>query len=393
MSRLGKTVYLYNDVDVKSYETITSAINFIVEKNESKYSKYNSQSLINKVRKLCSENAKFLGYTWSFDPPSARYEITVIDDSDDNTSRCLDKVSQLSDMMSEIDVFTFRDNVDSLFLGKNVRVYEQNSIKFVSLIDIITLLTSDPNYASKIYNRVIHEYEELKDFIIYHTFEGQGQKSTPLVDKYGLMEFLMVLPGKKAALFRRKAAKILVRYLEGDVTLVQEIVDNASTTIPENHVLETPKDFANKLFRLSELSCERQKGRNINEFGFYPCVYILNVKYNGLPAVKVGSTMDFIRRIGEHINDLDVTDVYSIIPCSAYSYLEREVHMRLRTYKVNGESEIYHGVSAQQIDDLVFACLDNIKKDFVDNQVRDHEFRMKELEIKKLELECRLKGV
>jgi len=54
---------------------------------------------------------------------------------------------------------------------------------------------------------------------------GARQRDTPVADARGLVTILNLLPGKKAAEFRAKSADIIVRYLGGDETLIQEIKD------------------------------------------------------------------------------------------------------------------------------------------------------------------------
>ena len=50
-------------------------------------------------------------------------------------------------------------------------------------------------------------------------FKGRGQRLTPLTDVHGIIEFVMLLPGKHAANVRRQAAELLVRYLGGDLAI------------------------------------------------------------------------------------------------------------------------------------------------------------------------------
>ena len=49
---------------------------------------------------------------------------------------------------------------------------------------------------------------------------------TPVTDARGIVDIIMVLPGRAAASIRRQASNVLVRYLGGDPTLVEEIAAN-----------------------------------------------------------------------------------------------------------------------------------------------------------------------
>ena len=54
-------------------------------------------------------------------------------------------------------------------------------------------------------------------------FPGRGQRDTPIADVRGIVEIAMLLPGRRAARVRRQAAKLHVRYLGGDLSLVDEV--------------------------------------------------------------------------------------------------------------------------------------------------------------------------
>ncbi len=48
----------------------------------------------------------------------------------------------------------------------------------------------------------------------------KGQKDTPVVEAKGIVEIIMLLQGHHAARVRRQAAELLVRYLGGDVAII-----------------------------------------------------------------------------------------------------------------------------------------------------------------------------
>ena len=57
----------------------------------------------------------------------------------------------------------------------------------------------------------------------YFRFLGRGQRDTPVVDVRGIVEIVMLLPGRHAARLRRQTAELLCRYPAGDLTLVDEV--------------------------------------------------------------------------------------------------------------------------------------------------------------------------
>ena len=54
-------------------------------------------------------------------------------------------------------------------------------------------------------------------------FPGQGQRNTPVTCATGIIELVMLLPGRLASRVRRQASELLCRYLGGDISLVDEI--------------------------------------------------------------------------------------------------------------------------------------------------------------------------
>ena len=62
--------------------------------------------------------------------------------------------------------------------------------------------------------------------IVLWQFPGERQRGTPVTDVRNIVELVMLLPGKRAATVRRQAAELLVRYLGGDIRLVDEVLQN-----------------------------------------------------------------------------------------------------------------------------------------------------------------------
>jgi hypothetical protein len=98
-----------------------------------------------------------------------------------------------------------------------------------SLIDIAMLVTQkSKRYTGEIIREVVAKYPEVDGKIVHLKFTGvgRGQKNTPVGDIYTVTELIMLLPGKKAALVRSKAARLFVRYYGGDYSLVDEVIQH-----------------------------------------------------------------------------------------------------------------------------------------------------------------------
>jgi len=94
----------------------------------------------------------------------------------------------------------------------------------ISIIDVAIAVTGKTHhYAAQDYRRLLNQYPELGHHCFPFKFPGRGQRDTPVVDVRGIVEIVMLLPGRHAARVRRQAAELLVRYLGGDLSLVDTV--------------------------------------------------------------------------------------------------------------------------------------------------------------------------
>lgn len=77
------------------------------------------------------------------------------------------------------------------------------------------------------WRRLSVNYPEVVAICNHLQFPGAGQRPTPTVDADGWVRLSMLLPGHKAAKWRAQYADLVTRYLRGDRTLAQEVVERA----------------------------------------------------------------------------------------------------------------------------------------------------------------------
>lgn len=212
--------------------------------------------------------------------------------------------------------FTFFDDVDDLFKGQKVR-FTMTEPKMVSVLDVIKIVT-DANNHHMTWLRVQAQHPEVVTKIESFQFTGQGQQATPTADVATLIEIVNLLPGQRAASFRAKGAKILVRYLGGDETLVDEIRDNAAKieSAPEDSPLkmfELPEGSSSNAHRV-ELFSPTMEGKNAADFKGY-CVYLIVFTYQGKYAIKFGWSKGFGNRVKDHERLYPDMKIWCIISC------------------------------------------------------------------------------
>ena len=94
----------------------------------------------------------------------------------------------------------------------------------VSVIDVTAAVTGRGKHGSAEAVRTIcQNFPEVGGKIGHLSFPGPGQRETPIADLATMIEIIMLLPGTVAAKVRVEASKLLVRYLGGDLKLVDEV--------------------------------------------------------------------------------------------------------------------------------------------------------------------------
>jgi hypothetical protein len=68
-------------------------------------------------------------------------------------------------------------------------------------------------------------FPEVVGFSDNFQFPGRGQRKTPVTDREGWAYILGLLPGVMGHKYRESAAKLVIRYLDADVTLAEDIVE------------------------------------------------------------------------------------------------------------------------------------------------------------------------
>jgi len=111
--------------------------------------------------------------------------------------------------------------------------------KELALIDVAILFTGlDNNQAGLAIRRLLEQFPEFQSNRLKFKFPGRGRQTVDVAPLAEALEFAFLLPGRTAAKVRQAAAKLLVRYFGGDLSLVDEIcqinrVQAALAQIPE----------------------------------------------------------------------------------------------------------------------------------------------------------------
>ena len=82
---------------------------------------------------------------------------------------------------------------------KQIRVTERQP-RMVSVIDVAVAMTGHgADYASQAIRIICEKYPESREKITEFKFRGRAQRNTPATDVKGIVELILLLPGKQAS--------------------------------------------------------------------------------------------------------------------------------------------------------------------------------------------------
>ena len=94
----------------------------------------------------------------------------------------------------------------------------------LSIYDLVGSVTGQTACAARrTFLRIIKNFPEIESLYRLFMFDG---RATPVTNAKGAVMIINALPGKVATKLRLEWADVIVRYLGGDLTLVQEIAHN-----------------------------------------------------------------------------------------------------------------------------------------------------------------------
>ena len=96
------------------------------------------------------------------------------------------------------------------------------------MIDVAILIASkSANKAAQDMATIKNRFPDVAQNLGHITFTDalgrKGQKETPVADVKNIYEITILLPGQQAPRVRRQAAELLLRYLSGDLSIVDEV--------------------------------------------------------------------------------------------------------------------------------------------------------------------------
>lgn len=336
------------------------------------------------IKRRAERGEEAHGYKWELVVPEAPVAASVGDEAVD----------------VDAPKFTFRECVEAIFNGGQVRVTDENPRR-VSVFDLITIVADSKN-PHMVYQRLCAENAEVITYCENLMFPGAGQRDTPVCNAEGAMYIVNLLPGKRAVLFRKSAIHTLTRFLAGDATLHEELDANAArqAELAEKEmagkhamVAYSNPQYARFLFQAPSMA-----GKYVNMFYNRQVVYLLVWQHDGDAYIKVGWSDNF----GQRMRDIALPGFK--IWCVYATQEARRVELAFKqdfaawnkVMKLGGstQTELFTGVCIEECEERLVQLVEEHGACDAWQKQRatwEHERKMKELEnsleLKRLELQ------
>lgn len=142
--------------------------------------------------------------------------------------------------------------------GQMIRITEDN---LISVYDTIKAFCINGQPSQK-FTYILGKYPDLKEYKLYK-FKGEFERNTPVMDLRNIIKLIMVLPGKTASVNRQKFATIIVRYLGGDPTMIEEIENHNNMKLSTKLITSNEYDIRKMDIQL-QMEKEKTKQMEIN---------------------------------------------------------------------------------------------------------------------------------
>jgi hypothetical protein len=220
---------------------------------------------------------------------------------------------------------------DGIFQGREneIRITPDNMI---SIFDFIRV-AGGQEQPRKTWLDIEKKYKkEVVTFCNNFKFDGQGQRQTPVISLQGMVKLLFWLPGEMAKQFRSKSAETMIRYLGGDLSLIDEIkkIDQEHINNPNNiaQVFRNEVNIQtqqNLLFNQDQINISNKLvdyyGNKKDIFYLFSFIYLekLYAKFG-----IVGEVREFHKRVHEHVKEFESICFHNILQCSNITKVESD---------------------------------------------------------------------
>ena len=228
---------------------------------------------------------------------------------------------------------------DEIVPGATVRVATIGGVQYLSIRDVIGHLCGvDPNYATQIWRRLSDEHKKkVHASCMNFRFPGKGQTDQPIITIEGAIKLIPMLPGKRAKRYQRKFTDVILRYLDGDLTLCSEI--------QANKTLGKDKSY----FRFATRTAQAVEEEN--ETQMPQVAYIYATKSPAFPdLIKIGRTIDMKARLSQ-LNTGCAPLPHVVVAMAPTFNMHRDEHLAHKHFAHARREGEFFAISEQEVTD------------------------------------------
>jgi hypothetical protein len=218
--------------------------------------------------------------------------------------------------------------LDEISPGARIRFTVINDVQYLSVRDfIICVCNKNQNDAGEVWRKLsLDAKNKVKHLVLEFQFPGRGQSPQPVITFQGSIKLIMFLPGKRVKQCRSQITEIISRYLDGDVSMCDEI--------KHNHLIGQKRSYA--AFARDVMRNEDSNG-NQKTPDFQ---YIYATKSAAFPnLVKIGRTIDIKSRLSQLNTGCAPAphELVAIVPTMNMYRDEHLTHEHFASYRRAGE--------------------------------------------------------
>lgn len=272
----------------------------------------------------------------------------------------------------------------------------------ISIYDVMTFFgyknPRDPFYRMK------EDYPEVVGQTDSFQFNGQGQTPTPIARLETIIELMNVMKGDKVAKYRTQFAKVITRYIRGDMSLIDEVIENHERVqqLPENSPVRAVLNVHTEVKQFCDDNS--LKFLNLQKHNGVPGIYCTIIGlYKNVLTFKVGCAHDIKKRLEQHLAEYPKleSEHFQAHVCPIYagqtsSYRVAELSLkrilkslgvRLKNVALDGRKEdtelftLSNGMSIEHVLDILQSQSEGDQALVSETSQLDHEYRMRQLEV------------
>jgi hypothetical protein len=379
-------VATHSDGRFMQFSSLGAAARWIVETNPNMSLKVDASTVSRKVR----NGQPIEGWSFKYQTDTEVAKKTTV---------------QIESDSSDPIAFVFGPEAGELFKDKSVRVTNEKPCG-VSVLDVIKVICDVQN-PSDVFHTLCAQHAEFREKIYEQLTRG---RPTPVTNVQGLVTLINLLPGANAAKFRAGAAKLLVRFMGGDISLIQELqvinqahasgatLGTISALAAESVSTLPPVLPSNNKYAFLSPS---MSGKDMHDFAGKEVCYLLTFPLDTNKSyIKFGRTTNLHNRMTEHMREIPGMQIWFVLETPHARKLEDMFKKKMKyggylidvVVKDKKQTEIITNITTEEAEDVLVSLHDAMIGSDDEESHKGKIIKM-EIDVRKKELDLEMERI